>query len=562
MSVAAPASPAPPSRRRWTQPSIPVAVETALLVGAVVGIAAAARWPNLWLIPTFTDETIEVKLAYDIARGQAAPLTNVDPYIGALWNWVLALGFWTFGLSPWLPRFLAFLGGVATVGAAWWLGREIGGRAGGRIAGVVAALFMAGCSTHALVNSHVAWSHATTPLWTTLGFACLLRALRPPTPQPPPPRKGEGEQRSRLPSRSQGGGVGGGGGRWLIGAGFFLGLGVQTHITAVLLLPGAALALLLQRPGLLRTRWVAFGALAFAIATANLLVYNAVTAGGSLRGGQAVLSDYTGQGEGVDAGNYGENIGRLTLATSWVLSGAIEKRRFVGETLAHPLLLGYLALAVGSVIWAARRGRWLPLLVSVPYLLALPLLQGKYEPILNGRYVMPILPLVFASTGLVVADALAALRLRWPARSMVLGGALLGVTTLAALYPLAPLAAYQRSARTNHAILAAHEAVLAGRESPDEVVLVDYGLDGVFFMAAGSAFKATELLLGGSGVPYTVIDARQASLDDALSGHASRLLVLNTEKVRTLGRSFTLTPLMGGERDGPGFGVFRVTARP
>ena len=26
----------------------------------------------------------------------------------------------------------------------------------------------------------------------------------------------------------------------------------------------------------------------------------------------------------------------------------------------------------------------------------LPLLQGKYEPILNGRYVMPILPLVFA----------------------------------------------------------------------------------------------------------------------------------------------------------------------
>jgi hypothetical protein len=31
--------------------------------------------------------------------------------------------------------------------------------------------------------------------------------------------------------------------------------------------------------------------------------------------------------------------------------------------------------------------------------------------------------------------------------------------------------------------------------------------------------------------------------------------------MRTLGRNFTLTPLMGGERDGPGFGVFRVTAR-
>ena len=82
--------------------------------------------------------------------------------------------------------------------------------------------------------------------------------------------------------------------------------------------------------------------LAFVLATANLIVFNVQTGGGTLRGGQAVLADYTGQDEGVDAGNYGENVGRLTLATSWVLSGAIEKRRFVGETLAQPLLLGYL----------------------------------------------------------------------------------------------------------------------------------------------------------------------------------------------------------------------------
>jgi hypothetical protein len=203
----------------------------------------------------------------------------------------------------------------------------------------------------------------------------------------------------------------------------------------------------------------------------------------------------------------------------------------------------------------------MPLLVAVPYLLILPMLQGKYEPILNGRYVMPILPLVFASIGLAVADALAMLRARAPARAALLGGIVLGVAALVALYPLAPLAQYQRSARTNHAILAAHEAVLAARE-PDEAVLVDYGLDGVFFMAAGSAFKSMELLLGGSGVPYIVIDARQSSVEDALSGHDSRLLVLSAEKVRSLGRNFTLTPLMGGEKDGPGFGVYRISARP
>jgi 4-amino-4-deoxy-L-arabinose transferase-like glycosyltransferase len=521
-----PVDPVPSARAGWLTLPRRRAIETVLLLAGILGIAAAARWPNLWLIPTFTDETIEVKLAYDIAAGRAAPLTNVDPYIGAFWNWVLAIGFWAFGLSPWLPRLLVFVAGVATVGAAWWLGRELGGRVGG----FVAALFLAGCSTHVLVNSHVAWSHATTPLWTTLGFACLLRALS-------------------------------GRGNWLVGAGFFLGLGVQTHITAVLLLPGAGLALLLGRPGLLRTRWALLGALAFALAIGNLLIYNVQTAGGSMRGGQAVLSDYTGQDDGLDTGTYVENVGRLTLATSWVLSGAIEKRRFVGETLAQPLLLGYLGLAVGSVLWAARRRRWLPLLVSVPYLLVLPLLQGKYEPLLNGRYVMPILPLVFGSIGLAVSDGIAAFSARWPARATMLSGLLLGLTALASLYPLAPLAAYERSARTNHAILAAHEAVLANR-APDEVVLVDYGLDGVFFMAAGSAFKSMELLLGGTNVPYIVIDARQASLDDALSGRQSRLAVLNSEKARVLGRNYTLTALMGGERDGPGFGVYRVSARP
>ncbi|MGE3270413.1 MAG: hypothetical protein AB7P40_16795, partial [Chloroflexota bacterium] len=323
--------------------------------------------------------------------------------------------------------------------------------------------------------------------------------------------------------------------------------------------PGVGLTILVQRWRLLLTRWALFAVLAFAFATVNLIVYNVQTAGGSLRGGQAVLAEYTGQDDGPDTSEYTENLGRLTLATTWVLSGAIEKRRFVGETLAQPLLIGYLGLAVCSLLWAARRGSWLPFLVTVPFALALPLLQGKYEPLLNGRYMMPVLPLVFGSIGLVTVDLVRWIWRRWPGRAPAVNGALLCLVVLIALYPLAPLARYQRNARTNHAILAAYEAVLAGRDS-GETVLVDYGLDGVFFMAAGSAFKATELLLGGSQIPYTVIDARAASLEEALSGHESRLLVLNTEKVRSLSRNFTLTALMGGEKDGPGFGVFRVTA--
>jgi 4-amino-4-deoxy-L-arabinose transferase-like glycosyltransferase len=559
-----------------------------VVLGAVVGIAAAARWPSLWLIPTFTDETLEVRLALQILRGETLPLTNVDPYIGAFWNYVLAAAFGLLGPSPYLPRLLVFVTGVATVGAAWWLGRELGGRLGGLVAG----LFMAGCSTHALVNSHVAWSHATTPLWTTLGLAFLARALYEETgdrrqetgevlgdrlqgtgassPSPATPSTGPlgcaGSPCHR--ERGLGGegtsrGLGGEGnprGWPLVGAGFFLGLAVQTHVTAALVLPGAALAVLIQRPALLRSRWAIFGALAFLLATANLLVYNVATAGGSLRGGQAVLSDYTGQDDPSDGRNYGENVGRLTLATSWVLSGAIEKRRFVGESLADPLLLGYLGLAIGGVAWAAWRGRWLPVLVIVPYLAILPWLQPKYEPILNGRYVVPVLPLVFGAIGLVVADVWGAIWRRWPTRASLVTGALLAGVAMAALYPLAPMVEYERSARTNDPVFVAYQTIVAARQ-PDETVLLDYGLDGVFFMAAGSAYKSMELLLGTSNVPWQVVDARASSIEDALAGYDSRLLVLNSDKVSPLSRAFTLTPLMGGGRGGPGFGVYRVSPR-
>jgi len=509
--------------------TVPSWVVDAVLVGTVVLIGALIRWPNLWLVPTFTDETAEAVLAMRIFRDEVAPLTNVEPYIGALWNYLLAAGFWAFGLNPWLPRLFAFVAGALTVGATYWLGRELGGRLGGPVAGT----FMATCSTHALVNSHVGWSHATTPLWATLGLACLARALC-----------------GRASS-----------GRWLVLAGLSLGLAVQTHVTAVLLLPGAALAVLLCRPTLLRTRWTAFAAVAFVLAISNLVAFNVQTAGGSFSAGQQVLADYSGDEGGTDVSDYLGNLGRLTLALSWVLSGAIEKRRFVNESLADPRLVLYLGTAVAAVAWAAWRRYPLPLLVTVPYLLALPFLTAKYEPMLNGRYLVPVLPLVFASIGLATGNIwCAAQRRLGGSSSMVVAVVLtLGIGGLAA-YPLVPMSRYVQAARTNHAILAAHEVILADRQ-PGEVVLLDYGLDGVFFMAAGSAFKSMELLLTGSGIPYVVIDARAASVGDALAGETSRLLVLNADKASPLGRAFALTPLMpGGGRNGPGFDVYRVAA--
>jgi hypothetical protein len=242
------------------------------------------------------------------------------------------------------------------------------------------------------------------------------------------------------------------------------------------------------------------------------------------------------------------------------LSGAIEKRRFVRESLADPILLLYLGAAIGSVLWAARRGYVLPLLVTLPYALVLPLVNPKYEPLLNGRYLVPLLPLVFASLGMAATDLSRTFACRWPTRAPILAAGLGVGLAIMALSPLIPLARYERSTdRTNHAVIAAYETVAANR-AQDETVLLDYGLDGIFYMAAGSAYKSMELLLSANDVPYEMIDARASSLEDALAESSSRLVVLNADKVSRLGREFGLTPLDDGGR-GPGFGVYRVAPK-
>src|SRR5918912_1012336 len=67
-------------------------------------IALAIRLPNYQLIPVFTDETEEIYRALLAARGQLVPLTNVDAYIGSLWNWMLAAAFWASGFNLGAPR--------------------------------------------------------------------------------------------------------------------------------------------------------------------------------------------------------------------------------------------------------------------------------------------------------------------------------------------------------------------------------------------------------------------------------------------------------------------------
>ena len=90
-------------------------LKDAALVGGLVVLAVAVRLPYLGDIPRLTDEPDEIIIALQIARGQRAPLVNVDHYIGALWNYVLAGVFLVTGPSFLVPRLVALAFGALTV---------------------------------------------------------------------------------------------------------------------------------------------------------------------------------------------------------------------------------------------------------------------------------------------------------------------------------------------------------------------------------------------------------------------------------------------------------------
>ncbi|MGE3271567.1 MAG: hypothetical protein AB7P40_22645, partial [Chloroflexota bacterium] len=221
-----------------------------LLAGGLALLAFAVRWPYLWTIPRFTDETLEVLHSLAIVRDGARPLTNYDSYYGALYNYLVAAALAVSGQSPLAPRAVVLVAGILTVVATYALGLEVARRMAGfgtthqRLVGLLAAALLATNGPHVVVNSHIAWSNCLTPLFTTLAFWALLQSSRADAPSPPFPLS-----RARERGRGRDGHL-----HWLLPlAGLLLGLALQTHPLVVALLPGIALGVLLRDWRIVRT---------------------------------------------------------------------------------------------------------------------------------------------------------------------------------------------------------------------------------------------------------------------------------------------------------------------
>ena len=457
----------------WNRFVLPWAIPLALF-----GFGLALRLPHLWTIPTLTDEANEVLRGLAVAEGRLLPLTNVNTYLGSFYNYLLGALFLAVGPSIYAARMLTALAGALTVPMTYLLLRELGA---GRGLAIVGAGLLATSGTHIVVTSHVAWAHSLTPLAATFGLWLLARAVHRDQP------------------------------RLLVLAGLALGLAVQLHTSAVALLPGAAVYVLIRRRPWLRTPWPYLAAVAFLAVNANLIAFAALSRGEPLAEAQNHVRSYARSGAaGLDL--YRENLGKLGLAFGRMLAGAVDVRDAGASYLADPSFWIYAAVLLIGLAWGAARGSALPLLVLVPYALVLPLVNSKFEVIPNGRFLAPLFPIAYTGIAVGLGAIFALVRSRLAPSQCQWAFALTAITLV--FWPTVPLAVrYNQMADSERTSLMLLEALatLESRRQPGEWVALDPDLEKLWLDAGGDYLVAFRYLLTMRSIPNRELEFRRGS---------------------------------------------------
>src|SRR5207247_2846550 len=141
-------------------------------------------------------------------------------------------------------------------------------------------------------------------------------------------------------------------------------------------------------------RWVPLALLAFLVAYGPLLAYNLRSGLDSLHHGLVISHAYKVHPEFRHA-TYLTNLGLLGLGLLEVVGGDF---RLTPTPWTDPFLLLEAALALGGLLWALRRGGyWLAPLAMLCTAALLPAFNPKYTLVLNGRYLLLLLPLVLVA---------------------------------------------------------------------------------------------------------------------------------------------------------------------
>jgi 4-amino-4-deoxy-L-arabinose transferase-like glycosyltransferase len=504
-------------------------------VGALVALAGAVRWPYLLLSPQFPSVGAGILTAVDLANGRGFPLADDAPYIGAPFIWLLAAVYMVCGPSVEVTLLVPWAIGALTVVPTYLLGRELAGRG----AGLCAAALMATAGAHIVVSSHVPMSHSLTPFCSTFTLWLLARAV---------------VRRS---------------GRSLAWAGLAAGLTLQTHPTVFPLLAGSAAAVLLVRPAWLRTRWPYIALLLVVVGYSTLLANH-------VRTGFAVVADIEGKqdqyldgGEGVDEstdrGIYLTNLVNLTVSLARMASGEINERDTWTAYLADPWVLTYPALAVLGALIAARRGNPMLLVALALAVFWPPLLSGKYKPILDGRYLMPDLPVLFVDMAVALAALTGLLSRRLPALRLAGGAVLVAGAMALVLHPLAPLERFYEDSQEDgfsNALYLRTMAQLEAARQGDEAVLLDPQLASVKSTGGGKASSSFLFLFALAQIPNEQLDTSVRPGQPAKSVElAGRLAILHRSTADLLDDTMRLEPLDGKKisaKDSPSYRAYRI----
>jgi 4-amino-4-deoxy-L-arabinose transferase-like glycosyltransferase len=372
---------------RWTVGRARVA-EWALDAALMLGLAAAAfwmRWPDLYTVPALTDEADDLMHALSALREGRLPLASVSVYIGPLFTWFFMGVFAVLGPSPTIGRTVVLLADCAAVALTYALGRAVGGRWVGLIAG---ALLVPNI-VHTLIISHIAWSNCVTPLFSTATLLLLVRALQRGAPH-------------------------------LLPAVAFLGaLTIQTHpfSALVMLCLGPALLLHPIGRGWLRTRWLPLSLLAAVVGYAPLLVHNIIRPLQTVRG---VLDKEYAYHPAASLPEYLGSLGEFLVQYVRTLASVVEEPVRLPELLFRPQVVPLLALLLlGMGVAWRRQHHVLPLALVVSALL-MSFLGGDYRwlPVTVSRYLGHLWPIGYVLVGL---GAVAAARWAWAAGAALAG---------------------------------------------------------------------------------------------------------------------------------------------
>ncbi len=384
----------------------------------IVLMAVLIRLPYWDVIPSSFDEVEQTSYAYLIAQGQSLPLVGNDAYAGPFYFYLVAGLLWLGVTDPMVGRAVVLVAGVLTVPAVYaWV--HVLGRS--RLAGLIAALFVALNPYLIVVNSHLGGTTMLMPLLTTLFLLALTLAVR-------------------RDSRA-----------WLVIAGLMGGLAIQSNLIAALTVAGGLLwfAWESRRLAHLGRRWPLWTGCAGLVVVAVLspvILYNLTADFGSataLQGKSYLWEDNPTVQTALN------NVRRLLLQlvrqTGGVLTGDEEFATLLG------LPLVYLALMIAGLVYTTRRVSTQPLLALLPSLVIMPIFSSHYGFDSIARFTAHLIP-VWAA---VIACFLAAGNGRLPQRGdRRRGPALAAATALALLlvvYPIASLIRYYQSVNAAHA---------------------------------------------------------------------------------------------------------------